>query len=757
MTAASNRGAAWTRAKIPHGHRHGVRLLRAWGIALRFLLVGVTLGLLSLGLLSVAGQAAEPGAPPQRAPAPLPIWHLELHLDPATGELQGNSLLAPVPVGVQELLLHPDLELTGAWVDLSGATAWDPASIAPGTVAGTVLSTSLEPLAVEAFGNGRYRVAIPPSATALHLTWHGRLPAVARTDSAFLRPEGGFLPSHSRWYPDGLPGLDRDTYLTVYTPPGYLSVADGSFRAGTTPGSAHFHHPQTRRIDLAIGPWVERSRHAGEVLLRTLFPAALDQRHAEDFLEAAAGYLSLFQQHLGPYPYHSFTMAASPLPVGLAFSGWTWLGEVILPLPFLIQTSLAHELLHNWWGTGVRVHYPSGNWSEGLTTYLADHFLAEQRGEDRIMRQRWVLELAWLPPALDQPLHHFRSGNQGIDRLIGYHRAALFFHMLRQRMGDSAFFAGLQALRTQFMFREASWQDLETVFSAAAQQNLAAFFAAWVQRPGLPEVRWQSFTVQPVPEKGWLLEFTLEQHTDLPRPMRLPVVIETAIAPPQRHWVTLEQSRQSYQLMLAYRPTALDIDPDFEVLRQWPDPPMIFRAITLDPEVRWLNLQPGLDDSLAHWLGHPPGHTGHTGHSREVTAATDPVTSVGPWTGTHDWRADMPLVVAGRTTAVQDWLQSRPEIPWESGRTAQAAVHGMEVVSPIERRGQARAWTLPGTRTLLLSADTPASLQRLLNSLRHYGHRSYLVLDPPSPPESGLWASATSSLRVIVPPLSKDD
>ena len=59
---------------------------------------------------------------------------------------------------------------------------------------------------------------------------------------------------------------------------------------------------------------------------------------------------------------------------------FTLLGSRIIRFPFILQTSYPHEVLHNWFGNGVYIHPDSGNWAEGLTTYLADHLLSEQRG-----------------------------------------------------------------------------------------------------------------------------------------------------------------------------------------------------------------------------------------------------------------------------------------------------------------------------------------------------------------------------------------
>ncbi len=59
---------------------------------------------------------------------------------------------------------------------------------------------------------------------------------------------------------------------------------------------------------------------------------------------------------------------------------YTLLGQDIVRLPFIVETSLGHEILHQWFGNLVYIDYEKGNWAEGLTTYLADHLYEEQKG-----------------------------------------------------------------------------------------------------------------------------------------------------------------------------------------------------------------------------------------------------------------------------------------------------------------------------------------------------------------------------------------
>jgi len=87
------------------------------------------------------------------------------------------------------------------------------------------------------------------------------------------------------------------------------------------------------------------------------------------------------------------------------------LGPQVIRFPFILSSSYPHEILHNWWGNSVFVDYASGNWCEGLTAYMADHLIQEQRGQGEAYR-RDVLQKyrSYVKDGRDFPLAEFRRG-----------------------------------------------------------------------------------------------------------------------------------------------------------------------------------------------------------------------------------------------------------------------------------------------------------------------------------------------------------
>ena len=88
-------------------------------------------------------------------------------------------------------------------------------------------------------------------------------------------------------------------------------------------------------------------------------------------------HLIFYRERLGPYPFSKFAVVENFLPTGYGMPSWTLIGKNVIRLPFLLDTSLPHEIVHSWWGNAVEVDYTNGNWAEGLTTYLADYLLKE--------------------------------------------------------------------------------------------------------------------------------------------------------------------------------------------------------------------------------------------------------------------------------------------------------------------------------------------------------------------------------------------
>jgi hypothetical protein len=548
------------------------------------------------------------------------------------------------------------------------------------------------------------------------LRWRGILPETGERHR--IAVNGTFLPTRADWYPQ-LGEEAGPLSLTVQVPEGQRAVGSGSLleerRVENNDYRARFYHPHTREVVIAAGPWRLRERKVEGVQLRTLFPARLDEAFAELYLEQITEQLALFQTHLGPLPYTSFSIAASPAPVGLAFPGFTLLGERVIPLPFIPHTSLPHELMHAWWGAGVGIDYPNGNWAEALTTYLADHALAEQRGEAETMRRRWLTDLAALPPIKESALIAFQGGSDSASRLIGYQHGAMLFHMLRQRIGDEAFYGGLRHLADEWMHRSAGWSVVIDAFSEAAGEPQGAFFAPWLTQPGRPSLHVESLKVE-AHNGGYRLSGTLVQRgSHAPWPLDVPLTVETEdglISISQQ----MNDTRRPFTLSLASRPLALEVDPGADLLRHPGAMPSILRQLTLGPSTRVLALDPSYRHLAQLVLGR----------------AAASIATFADLTN----RSETPLLVIGTTLALREWRLAN-DLPAPP--------------QPIETAGKARFWMIPGQKIGLLGGNDADSLAKLAASLRHHGQHSYVVQGGDGQTvQAGVWVTDENPLKVSI-------
>jgi hypothetical protein len=192
-----------------------------------------------------------------------------------------------------------------------------------------------------------------------------------------ISPEGVFLAGSSHWYPhveNRLLSFDLELHL----PAGWSGMSQGDRLA--LPDDTHSTLERWRstapqeEIYLIAGPFNEytstENRVQAMVLLRRPDPAL-----ARKYLDFTHRYIALYDGLIGPYPFGKFAMVENFWETGYGMPSFTLLGPKVIRLPFILHSSYPHEILHNWWGNGVYIDYESGNWAEGLTSYLADHLI----------------------------------------------------------------------------------------------------------------------------------------------------------------------------------------------------------------------------------------------------------------------------------------------------------------------------------------------------------------------------------------------
>ncbi|MCX7834684.1 MAG: M1 family aminopeptidase [bacterium] len=315
-------------------------------------------------------------------------------------------------------------------------------------------------------------------------------------------------------------------------------------------------------ITIAAGQYqVERSDTLG-IVIETCF-SEKRKSLSKTYLEWAKKYIARYQKEIGVYPYPCFSMVEAFFGAGFGMPGFTFLGSEVIALPFIVESSLGHEVLHNWWGNGVFVRWEDGNWCEGLTTYGADWAYKEDQGvlQGVEYRANSIKSYAsYVHQGNDFPLKEFTSRSSGATRAVGYNKSAFFFHTLKQKIGKEAFQRGLQRFYSNHKFQYANWNDLRLCFEETSGQSLGNFFEHWLNTTGAPTVKLHRYKLS---KKNLIL--TLEV-IGTPKIERLPIYCftekDTTVT-----YVAVKEGSFTVKLPLTRMLKSFAIDPRFDCWR----------------------------------------------------------------------------------------------------------------------------------------------------------------------------------------------
>ncbi len=431
------------------------------------------------------------------------------------------------------------------------------------------------------FANGRLRISIQSGAGTLTIVYRIRFDDPVAQDhvgiedpslgvTATIMPQGTFLSAASGWHP--LPVNAKSRFrVTITGPTGLYGVTSGRLVGLETSETGSETTWQTQRpqsaLALAAGYYQVERDTLGETQLLAFFSAE-NATLASGYLQSCREYLQLYQELFGPYPYAKFAVVENFYPTGYGFPGWTLLGSSVIRLPFIRTTSLPHEIAHTWWGNAVEIDYSSGNWGEGLATYVADYYLKELHAPAEALEyRRKILRdyAALIDVGDDLPLTAFRSRTSKRDQAVGYGKAAMVFHMLRNLIDDEAFWAGLKTVARDGIGKRYAWSDLQRHFEAASGMDLGTFFRQWIRRGGAPQLHLTDVSVMPV-EDGWQVSGTILQDAPL-YDLAVTLQVETANRKYNQS-IGLAESQNCFLFTIAEHPVSLSVDPKSDLFRK---------------------------------------------------------------------------------------------------------------------------------------------------------------------------------------------
>ena len=153
---------------------------------------------------------------------------------------------------------------------------------------------------------------------------------------------------------------------------------------------------------------------------------------------------------------------------------------------------IAHELFHHWFGDMVTCEsWANLPLNEGFANYGEYLWKEHKHGKmeaDRVIQHNldaYLSESRYKREPLIRYHHHFRD-----DMFDGhsYQKGARVIHMLRNYVGDDAFFASLKLYLNRNAFSSVEIHDLRKAFEETTGEDLNWFFDQWFLYPGHPEL-----------------------------------------------------------------------------------------------------------------------------------------------------------------------------------------------------------------------------------------------------------------------------
>lgn len=470
------------------------------------------------GALAACGTAAGPGRanlplPPHatalqpaalrslEAAGPMPAYRLALVLDADKRRLTGQQqVVVPNQSGepLSEIVfrLYPNLPQYGGkmavgrvWVD--------------GKRAGTTLRASDTALAV-----ALPQPLAPKASTTISLTFEVDIPV----------GEGSYVlfgTSQNMWsVPDAYPllaGHDGSAYredlapkhgdavfaaaarydVSLTLPPGLVVAATGTVVSDTLradgqrvvwlSGDGLREFAWFASADYRVGETI-----AGDTrVLSYYFPG--DEAQGQAALAVSAAALGAYAETMTPYPFLEMKVVEGPLAYyGMEYPGLNLIGlDLYREQSDQFEIRLAHEIAHQWWYALVGSDQVSTPWlDEGLAEYSTAIYYQQVYGEaqaNTLVNQRWQVPYQvavdnGFDAVVNQPAAAFGPEYE----VIVYGKAALFFHALRQQVGDANFQAILRAYADRFAWRIATPDGLLAVAEATAGQQLDELYTQWI-------------------------------------------------------------------------------------------------------------------------------------------------------------------------------------------------------------------------------------------------------------------------------------
>ncbi len=290
-----------------------------------------------------------------------------------------------------------------------------------------------------------------------------------------------------------------------------------------------------------------------------------------DFAVPTRDVLAFFSEHVGAYAYEKLANVQSNSASGgmeAASSIFYSPASVVGDRNTRWRNVVIHEIAHQWFGNAVTERDWNDVWlSEGFATYFTLLFIEHAYGRDEFVdglrrSRQEVLDFYARTPDY-RVVHENLDDMSRVTTRMTYEKGAWALHMLRQRLGDDRFWAGIRTYYQRFKNATASTSDFREAVETVSGDDLRTFFEQWLYRGGVPRLSgtwsWD----------GRAKRVTLDFRQTQPGPpfdLTVEVAIQTVGAPPRVERIDMTGESAHAVFPVDREPAALVVDPSVRLL-----------------------------------------------------------------------------------------------------------------------------------------------------------------------------------------------
>ncbi|MBM4112602.1 MAG: hypothetical protein FJ253_04390 [Phycisphaerae bacterium] len=234
---------------------------------------------------------------------------------------------------------------------------------------------------------------------------------------------------------------------------------------------------------------------------------------------------------------------------------------------------ISHELCHQWTGDLVTCRTWAHIWlNEGWATYGTALWFEQRDGEEGYFDSMYSNAGVARRDSTEGPVpmvsEIYRRPFETFSRAPNpYSKGASILHMLRERLGEPVFYAGVHRYMAEHAGGLAETDDFRTALEAASGQSLEWFFDQWCFRPGCPRLKAEVSYDAETRRMRVKVEQTqkIDERTPAFR-LDLPIVVETASGAQTHPWEIHERACER-EFELDGPPTLVAIDPRLASLK----------------------------------------------------------------------------------------------------------------------------------------------------------------------------------------------